>query len=101
MNIPFKTLASGIAVVIVLGGIYVYFFTGTPDAPITASAPASIDAQQFLNLAGELQPVSFDTTLFADPRFASLVDLTVPITPESKGRVDPFAPIPGVPTAKK
>jgi hypothetical protein len=91
------TLFIGAVVVIALGSAYIYFFTGpASQPPLDASTANNAAEQQFLNLAAELQPISFDTSLFSDPRFANLVDLTVPITPEPQGRTDPFAPIPGL-----
>lgn len=98
MKIPNKTLIIGAVLVLVLGGAYLYFFAGTPEAPISATAPAGAAEQQFLNLAGQLQPLSFDISIFSDPRFASLVDISVPVSPESQGRTDPFSPLPGVST---
>lgn len=97
MKIPTNTLVIGIVTVLVLGTAYLYFFSDTLQPPLSAAPPASAAEQQFLNLAAELQPISFDTSLFNDPRFASLVDLSVPVVPESTGRLDPFAPVPGVP----
>lgn len=95
MKIPTKTLVLGIVLVVVLGGAYLYFFSSTPEAPLTSTSPATAQEQQFLDVAAELQPISFNTAIFSDPRFASLVDLTVPVSPETQGRPDPFAPIPG------
>jgi hypothetical protein len=99
MKIPTNTLLIGIAIVVVLGGLYLYFFSGSPQTPVSASAPAGAQEQQFLNAAAELQPISFNTAIFTDPRFASLVDITVPVSPDVQGRTDPFAPIPGLAAA--
>lgn len=100
MKIPTKTLVLGIVVVLALGGAYLYFFSATTDAPLTSTQPAAPSEQQFLDIAAELQPISFNTAIFNDPRFASLVDLTVPVTPETQGRPDPFAPISGLSAGK-
>jgi hypothetical protein len=96
-----NTLFLIVASLVVAGGIYWYFFTGSP-APqqgslITGFSQSRAQAQ-FEVLIGELGPISFDLTILSDPRFNSLVDLTTPITPEPAGRKDPFAPIPGVST---
>lgn len=85
-----------IALVVVAIGAF-WYFSGQEgnDPPLTGALPG-IDnpAQtQFQSLVSQLQPISFDTSIFSDPRFTSLVDLTTPITPESSGRLDPFAPI--------
>ena len=87
-----------IAGLIVAAGAYWYFFTGTgTDAPLTTStATDNVSQAQFQTLVSELQPISFDTSIFSDSRFMALVDLTTPITPEQAGRSDPFAPVPGI-----
>ena len=83
-----------IATLIVAAGAYWYFFTGTGNQPpLTAMSATSNQAQmQFQSLVSELQPISFDTAIFENPRFMALVDLTTPIQPEASGRPDPFAP---------
>ena len=101
MKLDTKTILLILAAVVVAGGAYWYFFTGTGgDAlPLTALPTGGNQVQvQFDTLVGELTPISFTSTIFSDPRFASLVDLATPITPEGAGRIDPFAPIPGVKT---
>lgn len=85
-------LAAGL---LVLAGAYWFFFgQGGNDLPLTASAENAPQAR-FAALVGELEPVSFDTSIFSDPRFAVLIDLATPVAPESSGRLDPFAPVPG------
>ena len=100
MNISAKTLIIGLVLVAVLGGAYLYFFSSSTEAPLSSTAPATPQEQQFLDVAAQLQPISFNTAIFSDPRFASLVDLTVPVTPEAQGRPDPFAPISGLSAGK-
>jgi hypothetical protein len=81
------------AVLLLIGG-YWYFFTGTPPSePLTASEPVSPAEQQFIDLSGKLSSISFDTSIFSDPRLLSLTNPATPIAPENKGRKDPFAPI--------
>jgi len=76
---------------------YWYFFTGSSQQALTASAPTGNAAQtQFAALVSELSPISFNTTIFSDPKFTSLVNLSTPVSPEPAGRLDPFAPVPGV-----
>ena len=83
-----------IAVMVLLAGIYWYFFLGKgPEVPLSASAPTDPSEQQFLELSSKLSSISFDTTLFSDARFTALTDLTTPIALENQGRPDPFAPI--------
>ncbi len=95
MQLSWRNLIIGIVVIAALGGAYLYFFPSVSTTPLTASTPSASE-QQFLDLAGQLQPVSFDTSIFSDPRFSGLIDLTVPLTPEIQGRTDPFGPIAGL-----
>lgn len=96
MPISRQNLLIGVLAILLLGGAYIYFFGGKgSQAPLTATAGASSPAeQQFLDLAGQLTSITFDTSILSDPRFASLVDIATPIAPENTGRTDPFAPLP-------
>ncbi|NNM83699.1 hypothetical protein HKL94_00555 [Candidatus Parcubacteria bacterium] len=82
----------------ITAGAYYYFFTGTGNQPplTTSTSFGNVPQAQFQTLVAELQPISFDTSIFSDPRFMALIDLATPIAPEAAGRPDPFAPIPGV-----
>ena len=92
-----NTLILILATLIVAAGAYWYFFAGKGNEPPLTAGPAVSQAQlEFQTLLGELQPISFNTSIFLDPRFMALVDLTTPITPETVGRLDPFAPVPGI-----
>lgn len=83
-----------IAALIVSALAYWYFFTGTGDQPPLSATTVTNEAQtQFETLVGELQPISFDTSIFSDTRFNALVDIATPISPESFGRLDPMAPL--------
>ena len=92
-----NTIILIIAELVVAGGAYWYFFTGTGNEPPLTAGTADNQAQsRFQTLVSELQSISFDTDIFSEPSFMALVDLTTPITPETIGRLDPFAPIAGV-----
>lgn len=85
-----------IVTIVVVGGGYWYFFTGKGEqAPLTIATTENQAQTQFQTLVSQLQPISFDTTIFSDARFMALSDLTTPIAPESAGRLDPFASIAG------
>ena len=88
-----QNILIGIAIVLVLGWAYLQFFSGGSDLPLTAIESSSPTEQEFLNLAARLTAISFETKIFSDPRFLSLVDLGTPITAETQGRVDPFSPL--------
>lgn len=87
-----------IITLLVAAGAYWYFFMGTGNQPpLSAASVSTSRAQaQFEALVGELQPISFDTRIFSDPRFNALVDITTTVSPEPSGRPDPLAPIPGI-----
>jgi hypothetical protein len=84
-----------IVTIIIAAGAYWYFFTGTGNqSPLSATDTSTNQTQtQFQMLVSELQPISFNTSIFSDPHFNALVDLTTPISPESTGRLDPFAAV--------
>ncbi len=87
-----------ITLLLVAGG-YWYYSTGTTgnQAPLTSTTPSGSAAEvQFQALVSQLQPITFNTAIFSDPRFAALVDISTVVTSEPSGRIDPFAPIPGV-----
>lgn len=92
-----------IVVIALLGGAYWYFFAGPGggNAPtLTAAGTTQSAAQaQFESLLAELQPISFNVDIFSDARFMSLVDISVQTSPETLGRTDPFAPVPGITAA--
>lgn len=93
-----STFLIAIALVI-MGGLYWYFFIGkseelplTPSSSVGSENPAQT---KFQTLVSQLQPISFDSSIFSDPNFTLLVDLTTPVVPETLGRLDPFAPLSG------
>lgn len=97
MKFTTKNILIVVAALVVFGGLYWYYFAGSSIEPsLTASGPDTAVEARFTSILGQLQPISFDTSIFSDARFAGLVDLATPITPEGSGRIDPFAPISGV-----
>ena len=89
-----NTFIIGIVTILIAAAAYWYFFTGTGNqTPLSADASVNAAQTQFQTLVSELQPISFDTSIFSDPRFNALVDLTTPVSPETTGRLDPFAAI--------
>lgn len=86
-----------VAALFVAGGLYWYFLMGAPEEQSLSAGAVQSQAQaRFETLIGQLEPITFDLTILSDPRFTALVDLTTPLSPESAGRTDPFAPITGV-----
>lgn len=87
-----------------IAGAYWFLFMGAEDQSLLSVTDAQNPAQeQFQRLTSQLGPISFDSSIFSDPKFTSLVSLATPVTPEESGRLDPFAPLSGVVsgTAKK
>ncbi len=83
-----------LAALVIAAGAYWYFFTGTGNQiPLTPSTGENQAQTRFRMLASELQPISFNTDIFSDPRFDALVDFRIPVSPEPTGRLDPFAVI--------
>ena len=82
--------------VIVAGGYWYFFGQAGNEVPLTTSTAVDASQTQFQVLVSQLKPISFDTSIFSDPKFTALVDLSTPISPEPSGRSDPFAPLPGV-----
>lgn len=93
-----NTIVIIIITLLLAAGAYWYFFTGTGNQPplSTNNVPVSQAQAKFETLVSELQPISFNTSIFSDPRFNALVDITTTVSPEPSGRPDPLAPIPGV-----
>ncbi|MCI0597790.1 hypothetical protein L0Y34_01835 [Candidatus Parcubacteria bacterium] len=76
---------------------YLLLNQGELQSGVTLDTPAATSAEQtFIALTAQLDPVSFDTSILSDSRFAALVDMRTIIVPEPTGRPDPFAPLPGV-----
>lgn len=96
MKLSRKTLLTIACVVIVVAGGFYYFFffaVNPSDSVISTGAPASAAEVSFISLVGKLEPITFDTSMLADPRFTSLVDIRTNVVSEPQGRTDPFAPL--------
>ncbi len=65
--------------------------TGTNTITVEGNASTSPEESTFVNLAAQLEPLGFDTSILSDPRFVSLIDLHTAVIPEPAGRRDPFA----------
>lgn len=85
-------IAIVIGVVLLTGAGYLLFFS-SPLPAVTETQPTSPEELTFVNLTSQLEPLGFDTSILADPRFMALVDIHTAVVPESAGRRDPFAPI--------
>jgi len=96
MNMNSNTLFIILSTCIVAAGAFWYFYTNNVNKqPLTASTVNNEEQMQFQRLVNEL-PVRFDPSIFSNPQFLALSDLTTTITKEPIGRTDPFAPVVGV-----
>lgn len=83
-----------LGVLVVATGVYFLLTGGSNDDDIVMveEGMATGQAQSvFVDLAAQLDPVAFDTSVLSDPRFLGLQDIHTAIVPEIAGRVDPFA----------
>lgn len=87
--------ALGLALILWLG--YVVFFAESDENLEVENAAqrseAARDTQDFLVLINQLEEIDFETTLFGDPVFDSLIDYRKQIESEPVGRANPFAPV--------
>ncbi len=103
MNNNSRTNVILIVLAIIVAGAAAYMLFAKPDTQpgvSEAQAPGSEAESAFLSLTAEIGSISFDTSVFADPRFAALRDIRTAVVPETAGRPDPFAPLPGLQPAK-
>ncbi len=95
MKMTSNTTMLIVATILVLAGGYWFFFSGNSgnQVPLMINATQSAAETRFQALVGQLSLITFDTSIFSDSRFKSLVDISTPVQPESLGRLDPFAPL--------
>lgn len=83
-----------VALVVITAFGYVAFTTLTGDVPLEEGVSIiSPQGEEILILADKLETIDINTDLFSSPLFTSLVDISIPIIEEPKGRSNPFAPI--------
>lgn len=84
------------AVIVAAGAWWYVSASNSPEPTLTALSTQSGAQVEFQRLVTQLQPITFKTEILKDPRFLSLTDLSTALVKETQGRVDPFAPVPGV-----
>jgi hypothetical protein len=72
---------------------YLLFLKPQSTVALSSTSPISPEEITFVNLTAQLDPLGFNTSILADPRFMSLVDIHTAILPEVSGRRDPFLPL--------
>jgi hypothetical protein len=91
-----------IGIVVVLAACVYFYFQGTSTSNVTGLLQANGDtpdvSAQVTALFNQIQSLQIDATLFKDPGYLTLRDYSVKIPVLNVGRVNPFAPLPGVPS---
>ncbi|MEK7641888.1 MAG: hypothetical protein AAB365_02745 [Patescibacteria group bacterium] len=96
----------GIAVIFGALAIGYFYFAGGSESPASgsllqsqANPEANAVSSRILSLLRQVGELEIDTSIFNEPAFQTLVDYSVAIPSVDVGRPNPFAPIPGVPSA--
>lgn len=92
-----------IAVLVFLVGFFVYNSFFKPDTELdgllvqnvstSSQSEAGIAGREIIALLADIQKITLDKSIFESVVFRSLEDFSIPIEPEPKGRVNPFAPL--------
>ena len=100
MHLTRSNIILGIVALLTLAAaVYYYGFYNKSTGSAVIETPAATAAElDFVNLAGQIDSISFDQSIFSNPQFAALRDIRTVVVPEPSGRRDPFATIPGTPT---
>jgi hypothetical protein len=85
-------IAFWILLIIGVAVVYDRFFTRNVRAQSTAASALNAEATLVL---GKIEALQLDGSILTDPAFLSLIDFSVEIEAQPKGRPNPFAPIPG------
>jgi hypothetical protein len=91
-----KQIIIGVSAILISGVlIYTFFIRGSGAIPVDVLVPVSDQSvgQDILVLVDKFKSVSIDPSLFSSTLFTTLKDSSVPLNPESQGRVNPFANI--------
>lgn len=93
MSPMIKNILLAILLVAVLWAGYTFFVKEDPST-ITqtsiAESEAARDSRAFLLTLRQLNSITFDPSIFTDPRFGSLLDHRQPVLVEPVGRENPF-----------
>jgi len=90
-----QMLMAGAFLILVFGVTY-YFLSGTgTETEIINTDVISTEplGQDILILAEKLEQISINSEIFSSNLFQTLVDLSIPISPEAQGRPNPFAAV--------
>ncbi|MGC9602468.1 MAG: hypothetical protein ABSE76_01875 [Minisyncoccia bacterium] len=96
-----KITIGGIIAVLLLGYIYIVYFSGSSTPALTSTDTDTALSQNLLVTLQNLQTIKLDNSIFSDPAFISLTDFGVTIPPQAVGNPDPFLPPSGAVSAGK
>lgn len=84
----------GLVTVLLIGFFgYKMFIRSSGVVEVFGSPAVEETGQDVLTLVGKLNAISIDQNIFSGPLFQNLKDFTEVISPELKGRPNPFATI--------
>ena len=74
MNPLLKKIATAVGVIVVLFVVYKVFFASTPEAPLSATTPSGLPAEEgdLISLLLELKSIALSTEILNDVAFQSL-----------------------------
>jgi len=94
-----KKIKNAIIVAVVLGGIflaYSFLVKGGEEDLLVETQVGGISrfpaVQELFTILGQLSELTIDTSLFQNPVYVTLEDNTVTVSPQARGRLNPFRP---------
>lgn len=109
-----KNAGIGIIALVIIGGAYVFLAggkkeespllvknspssdTSTQNVLFAENTPELAEVRDIVLILNQLKTISIDDTIFRDPAFMALTDFHREISPQPKGRPNPFLPGEGV-----
>lgn len=96
-----------LALVLLGAGVYYFYFRTVPDTSLDVVANGQVNikeietsATRFLSALNQLEAIKLDGKFFSNSAYLKLVSFSVPVSPQSAGRDNPFAPVSGLPVQK-
>lgn len=100
----YKNILIAVGVLLLVFGGYYFWKNKNPGEDLSlsnlrvtsdfASSPGAQAGQQIISILNDLSQIKIDRGVFEHPVFMNLVDHTISVTEEDRGRPDPFAPLP-------
>ena len=97
MKLNRQNILIGILIVLLIYAGYHFYAKNSTSGGVSidvssysSTEPVGLD---ILVLVQKLETISIDPSVLSGALFTSLKDLSIPLTPESQYRLDPFAPI--------